>query len=514
MPNQVQALRSSTTQNRPTGRLPGELYVNYADNQLGVINPANAALDLIAVRYFSTTANYFVGDHAIYQGIMYRALAPSNAGAFVSANWSPIGGSVTVSDTPPTNPQNGQLWFDSVGGQLYVFYNDGNSSQWVIAVNIPPGSSGGGGGTTVSVGDTAPTNPTVGSLWWDSTAGQLYIWYNDGTSSQWAPTTNQFGGGYLPLTGGTMTGLLTLSGNATASFGAVTLAQMQAGDALNLPLTGGTLTGTLNGTSAVLSGNISAQNYTANAGYLGLIAVSAGTGSNITMAKPPGAFANQILGYTGAPATASIRWNMQIGDSTAESGSNLGTNFSISRYNDAGTYVDTPFKMMRQDGTIIIGGARGGAGLGAGAGVSWSPSNGMVVETGTAAFNSISTNRAAAGQVLNMYYGGGAGGSISQAAGGVVSFNTGSDARSKTNEQSFDAGPILDAIMVYDFEWIDSGTRAYGVMAQECNEVFPDAVYHHEPEDTWGVDYSKFVPLLLQEIKALRVRVAQLEAAQ
>jgi hypothetical protein len=135
MPNQVRALRSSTSQNRPTGRLPGELYVNFADNQFGVINPSNAATDLIAVRYFSATASYFIGDYVIYQGIMYRALAPSNPGAFIPANWSVIGGSVTISDIAPSAPQAGQLWFDSVGGQLYVWYNDGNTSQWVIAVN-------------------------------------------------------------------------------------------------------------------------------------------------------------------------------------------------------------------------------------------------------------------------------------------------------------------------------------------------------------------------------------------
>ena len=27
------------------------------------------------------------------------------------------------------------MWWDSVGGQLYLWYNDGNSSQWVVAVN-------------------------------------------------------------------------------------------------------------------------------------------------------------------------------------------------------------------------------------------------------------------------------------------------------------------------------------------------------------------------------------------
>ena len=42
---------------------------------------------------------------------------------------------VTISATAPASPQVGALWWDSVGGQLYTFYNDGNSSQWVIAVN-------------------------------------------------------------------------------------------------------------------------------------------------------------------------------------------------------------------------------------------------------------------------------------------------------------------------------------------------------------------------------------------
>jgi hypothetical protein len=38
---------------------------------------------------------------------------------------------VTVADTPPTIA-NGLLWFDSVGTHLYIGYNDGNSTQWVL----------------------------------------------------------------------------------------------------------------------------------------------------------------------------------------------------------------------------------------------------------------------------------------------------------------------------------------------------------------------------------------------
>ena len=43
------------------------------------------------------------------------------------------------------------------------------------------------------VSDTAPASPQVGALWWDSVGGQLYVWFNDGNSSQWVPASN--GGG-------------------------------------------------------------------------------------------------------------------------------------------------------------------------------------------------------------------------------------------------------------------------------------------------------------------------------
>jgi hypothetical protein len=44
------------------------------------------------------------------------------------------------------------------------------------------------GGVTIS--DTAPASPTVGQLWWDSTAALLYVWYQDPTSSQWVNVNN------------------------------------------------------------------------------------------------------------------------------------------------------------------------------------------------------------------------------------------------------------------------------------------------------------------------------------
>jgi len=68
----------------------------------------------------------------------------------------------------------------------------------------------------VFVGDTPPGSPTAGQFWWDSQDGQLYIYYNDGTSSQWVPTTNVAAlGSFLPLSGGTISGNLTVNGTTT-----------------------------------------------------------------------------------------------------------------------------------------------------------------------------------------------------------------------------------------------------------------------------------------------------------
>jgi hypothetical protein len=39
---------------------------------------------------------------------------------------------------------------------------------------------------TMPIGPTPPPNPSAGQLWWRSDPdGQLYIYYDDGTSQQW-----------------------------------------------------------------------------------------------------------------------------------------------------------------------------------------------------------------------------------------------------------------------------------------------------------------------------------------
>jgi hypothetical protein len=94
----------------------------------------------------------------------------------------------------------------------------------------------------------------------------------------------------------------------------------------------------------------------------------------------------------------------------------------------------------------------------------------------------------------------------------TTSYGTSSDGRLKEDLKSFDAGNIVDKTNVYDFAWKTTGERSYGVLAQQAQEIYPAAVLYKAEEDWWGIDYSKYVPVLLQEMKALRARVAQLEA--
>jgi hypothetical protein len=100
--------------------------------------------------------------------------------------WGPIGGGggVTVSATAPLDPSEGDLWWDSDTGLLYVYYDDGTSQQWVDAAS-----------PKVFISDTAPTGYD-GQLWLDSTDGSMYVYYTDpgGGSSSWIGAVSRSGG--------------------------------------------------------------------------------------------------------------------------------------------------------------------------------------------------------------------------------------------------------------------------------------------------------------------------------
>jgi hypothetical protein len=98
----------------------------------------------------------------------------------------------------------------------------------------------------------------------------------------------------------------------------------------------------------------------------------------------------------------------------------------------------------------------------------------------------------------------------------TVTYNTGSDARLKDNVATAPAsGPIIDAIQIVQHDWKSGGHADFSVIAQDLHPVYPQAVTPGDAGEvitqTWGVDYSKLVPLLVKEIQSLRARVAAIE---
>jgi hypothetical protein len=99
--------------------------------------------------------------------------------------------------------------------------------------------------------------------------------------------------------------------------------------------------------------------------------------------------------------------------------------------------------------------------------------------------------------------------------GSATTYSISSDARLKENiAPANDASSLIDAIQVRQFDWkADGAHQRYGMVAQELDTVYPEAVSKFDnPDATMGVDYSKLVPLLIKEVQALRARVAALES--
>jgi hypothetical protein len=94
-------------------------------------------------------------------------------------------------------------------GQVLTTYGSGADPAWSTAA---------GGGAKVTISDSPPTVPTplAGDLWWASDTGQLFVYYNDGTSSQFVQANSLVAG----APGGDVSGpAVAVSGNLASYSG-------------------------------------------------------------------------------------------------------------------------------------------------------------------------------------------------------------------------------------------------------------------------------------------------------
>ena len=109
------------------------------------------------------------------------SISSVTADGFTLSSTATSGASVTTSDSAPGSPNDGDLWWKSDEGRLKVYYEDADTSQWVDA--SPPLAAT--GGATVTTSDSAPSSPSDGDLWWKSDEGRLKVYYQDADSIQW-----------------------------------------------------------------------------------------------------------------------------------------------------------------------------------------------------------------------------------------------------------------------------------------------------------------------------------------
>ena len=99
----------------------------------------------------------------------------------------PMGGQVMfIGDGPPLSPVHGQTWWESDTGNSFVFYNDGNTSQWVpLHVGPLPEDGGGTGGGGI---EEAPID---GQQYARSDGAWEVVVGGGGGSADWADITGK-----------------------------------------------------------------------------------------------------------------------------------------------------------------------------------------------------------------------------------------------------------------------------------------------------------------------------------
>lgn len=134
------------------------------------------------------------------------------------------GASVQISETAPAAPDAGNVWFNSTDGRAYIYYD----SVWV---DLNPGIAGPAGKFTVS--ETAPEDATSGDGWFNSGTARLFIRYDN----FWVEATSNYIGPAGPTgeTGATgPSGVVAATSPITYNSETQTVAITQSAIAINM----------------------------------------------------------------------------------------------------------------------------------------------------------------------------------------------------------------------------------------------------------------------------------------
>jgi len=195
----------------------------------------------------------------------------------------------------------------------------------------PKGSSFGGATGTLATGALTPADANI----------KLY----DQGAGNWAGFGADPGGNLWMRTGGAGTGpaAFSIAPTRVANFDQSPTAPTPAGgDNSNKLATtafvrgevGGTVGGKVNKAGDEMTGQLSLR-------YVN---------PAIVLNKTASGQGSSLYGASFATGASLARWQVELGNGTAESGTNLGSDLSVTRYNDAGTSLGVNFQLIRSTG--------------------------------------------------------------------------------------------------------------------------------------------------------------------
>lgn len=146
--------------------------------------------------------------------------------------------------------------------------------------------------------------------------------------------------GALPLAGGTLTGVLNIFNGAAGYGGQFAIGNTAAG-ATNI-----NKTFRLSPTGSLQILNSAANDVPYEFTDAGVFIINASASSALYLNNPTTAYTNSIYGQRGR----GNRWELQLGAAGPESGGNAASDFTLSRYSDAGAYLATAVLVQRSSG--------------------------------------------------------------------------------------------------------------------------------------------------------------------
>jgi hypothetical protein len=162
------------------GRIPSDLGIYVTDAELAAILAGYATDAEVAAGYAPISHTHTASQITDFsEATDDRVAGLLVAGTNVTLNYNDPANTLTINSTASGVPATAVPLVESGTGAVGV------SAKYAREDHVHPLGPGGGGGASVTISDTPPGSPTAGNLWWESDTGNLYIYYNDGSSSQW-----------------------------------------------------------------------------------------------------------------------------------------------------------------------------------------------------------------------------------------------------------------------------------------------------------------------------------------